>query len=88
MVTADGYLLRMERIPLPTSTDAVFMMHGGSDALIVPEVLAGIVVILWQQRCTFSATLLVCLCYMLIPAREHIILLCKPMYGPCVCLFC
>lgn len=28
VVTADGYLLRMERIPQPSSTDAVFMMHG------------------------------------------------------------
>lgn len=28
VITPDGYLLRMERIPLPTSTDAVFMMHG------------------------------------------------------------
>jgi hypothetical protein len=29
VVTPDGYLLRMERIPQPTSTEAVFMMHGG-----------------------------------------------------------
>lgn len=28
VVTPDGYLLRMERIPQPSSQDAVFMMHG------------------------------------------------------------
>jgi hypothetical protein len=28
VVTADGYLLRLERIPLPASRDVVFMMHG------------------------------------------------------------
>lgn len=28
VVTKDGYLLRMERIPLPASEDTVFMMHG------------------------------------------------------------
>lgn len=28
VVTQDGYLLRMERIPQPASKDAVFMMHG------------------------------------------------------------
>jgi hypothetical protein len=28
VVTHDGYLLRMERIPQHAATDAVFMMHG------------------------------------------------------------
>jgi hypothetical protein len=28
VVTSDGYLLLMERIPLPAATDVVFMMHG------------------------------------------------------------
>jgi hypothetical protein len=33
VVTPDGYLLRMERIPQPTSTEAVFMMHGALTGL-------------------------------------------------------
>lgn len=35
VLTADGYLLRMERIPQHGSTDVVFMMHGerGGEAL-------------------------------------------------------
>lgn len=33
VVTHDGYLLRMERIPQHAATDAVFMMHGTPQAL-------------------------------------------------------